>query len=419
MIEGPGGSGKSTLVRKRAKDWACPSSSERYFIHDYELVLFVEGRKLGAIGLEAYLYDLIQVKSEEKRTVVYDWVVENCDKCLFIVDGMDEIKREGNESCQGWEDVEQILKKELFPGCNVLLTTRVSECTTLEQYCHIKVENQGFSKDQANRYINTYFNDNLSDAEPLLTFISDYKALSEELVTNPFCLFLLCIYFNDKQQNNLTQKSTITKTKLFGALIDRIIKTYVRTLFPSAEKRIEKELEIKRSLQTLAFNSGHFQQAVFTESDLKKCEITAESDVLKIGLLTCCYQYDTETDTDYQLYEFPHRSIQDCFLAHHIAETMSPQQQLTIFKENYKKYEWCVFLCGLLDNDEILRDMFSMITVEYTNFLHTLLQYRYNDMQTLRNYRYNGMHILLSSYLEFPARILPAEDPDVPGWKPF
>ena len=71
LIEGIGGSGKSTLVRKIAKDWATPTPpKEQYFPHRFALLIVIEGRKLGELGFEACLNDLIGVKSEEKQMIV-------------------------------------------------------------------------------------------------------------------------------------------------------------------------------------------------------------------------------------------------------------------------------------------------------------------------------------------------------------
>ena len=61
MIEGEGGSGKSTLVRKLCHDWASPpkGTESQYFIHIFYIVLLFEGMKLAERGLDECLDDMI------------------------------------------------------------------------------------------------------------------------------------------------------------------------------------------------------------------------------------------------------------------------------------------------------------------------------------------------------------------------
>ena len=156
MIEGEGGSGKSTLVRKMCHDWAIsPKEAKcKYFIHDFYIVLLFEGLKLGKLGLTACLNEMIGLASDEKRMRVYDWLEENSHRVFIIFDGMDGVSRES----QGWKDVVKVVKeREKFVSSHILLTSRVSECIELEAACDLVVRNLGFRKENALKYVETYF----------------------------------------------------------------------------------------------------------------------------------------------------------------------------------------------------------------------------------------------------------------------
>ena len=161
MLRGDGGTGKSTIVRKIAHDWASPETVKSYFVHRFKTVLFVEGRKLGERGMQACLDDMIEIKSEKN----HNWLVENSNQILLIVDGVDEIGEAKEGSISGWEDLVKILKKEKYPGMNVILTTRPSQASSLEQYCDRIVDNLGFNREQSKRYIHAYFHEDVSLAQ--------------------------------------------------------------------------------------------------------------------------------------------------------------------------------------------------------------------------------------------------------------
>ena len=56
LIEGNGGTGKSTLCRKYSYDWAIAAFDEdAYFVQDFRVLFLLEGCHFGKVGLEHYL----------------------------------------------------------------------------------------------------------------------------------------------------------------------------------------------------------------------------------------------------------------------------------------------------------------------------------------------------------------------------
>ena len=167
LIEGSGGTGKTTLMKHLARDWACNC---RYFVQDFTAVLVFECRKLARIGLEKYLEEMIQVKGEEGAEV-YNWIIENSDKCLVILDGLDEMGNEG----VGIEDIHQILQSTKLPHCKIIATSRISEATRYEEYFDRRIENRGFSDEGKDRYIDKYFEGNPSQCQSVHAFINAHR----------------------------------------------------------------------------------------------------------------------------------------------------------------------------------------------------------------------------------------------------
>ena len=187
----------------------------------------------------------------------------------------------------------------------------------------------------------------------------------------------------------------MTKTKLYSEVHERLIGTYLRHYYESPEERRRKRCEIKQSLEKLAFRATEEEKFVFTVEELRECNITPDKpDVIRTGILTCCYHYDTDTRDEYNLYQFVHRSFCDYWYASYIRYNKTPEQQLKEWKEVSPYLNWGVFLCGLSEDESVLRGMLANIG----DYFHP--------------YDY------IEHYCELPPHILSPANPEFPGWLP-
>ena len=250
-----------------------------------------------------------------------------------------------------------------------------------------------------------YFEDNPSTAEQLQAFVRTNRNVCYDLIANPMCLFLLCTWFKDLDEYEISsQNGKITKCNLYIKVINRIIQTYLRSIYPSASQaeRKGKQQEIETSLQKLANINHAHRQTVFTEEDLRSCNISlGQSDVLKIGLLTSCYTFNKETDEENQLYQFSHKSFQDYFHTCYVCQNMSPDEQCAVW-DDYSSHDEEVFMCGLVKDQEALHYIFSKFV---------------SGISWVRSFY--PIEPLLSSLNEFPPSMLPAEKQSLPGWQPL
>ena len=159
------------------------------------------------------------------------------------------------------------------------------------------------------------------------------------------CLLLLCTYAKERKQDEAPEK--MTKTKLYTEVHERLMDTYLKHHYESPEERKRKRCEIKESLQKLAFLAEKTCKFVFTLDELLTCNLTPQSDVIRIGILTSCYEYDADTRHEYSLYQFVHKSFYDYWYASYLSENKTPEEQMKEWKREFALGNWCVFLYGL------------------------------------------------------------------------
>ena len=102
---------------------------------------------------------------------------------------------------------------------------------------------------------------------------------------------------------------------------------------------------------------------IFTESDLKQCDIEVTSDFDGFGLLKGTQKH--QLPTDITTYNFNHLSIQEFLCAVYIS-LQSQQEQLHLLRKYFNEYSNVfTFVCGLtgLASTEMFQFMYSMLTL--------------------------------------------------------
>ena len=102
---------------------------------------------------------------------------------------------------------------------------------------------------------------------------------------------------------------------------------------------------------------------IFTESDLKQCDIQVTSDFDGFGLLKGTQTHQLLTDVN--TYSFNHLSTQEILCAVYIS-LQSQQEQLNLLREHFDEYpNVFTFVCGLtgLASSEMFQFIYSMLTL--------------------------------------------------------
>ena len=172
LLEGPPGSGKSTVSRQLCRDWAvCELGTE------FELVVFVplrELRKNSKVDLE----DLLK----EAYGTLPDGVVEYIEavdgkRILFILDGYDEIKSQTKEVPTV---IERLLQRSYLQSSSVIVTSRGIAAKGLydNQYLDKRFIIQGLREDEIPVFVRYYFGGSKQN-------VTEVKSLLDRLDADP------------------------------------------------------------------------------------------------------------------------------------------------------------------------------------------------------------------------------------------
>lgn len=252
-IVGAAGCGKSTIVQRIANDWATQSPERPFELPNakfsFEMVIWVRLRHLSKT-LTQYRYQGDLIKNKRTKKVAYDqtfglYLLQNLpslseeiypediadalkqyqNKCLFILDGYDEIA-----SLENQEDNNLVMEmfKSLIHFPNVMVTSRPSYAVpTIVQFD--KVELVGFLPVDCQKYIDHHFSGLQSE---LAQF--GHNRLSELLENNPKIqgvvhipvnLEILCRLLSggSSDSDTLIDLTRITQTKLYFEMVQYLL----------------------------------------------------------------------------------------------------------------------------------------------------------------------------------------------------
>ncbi|XP_041466318.1 uncharacterized protein LOC121416863 [Lytechinus variegatus] len=210
LISALAGRGKTTAVAKMAHDWV--HREEGSGLEDLPLLFVVKFRNTShstSIG-EAIISQLLGDVDDLTPEGLESFIRQHQGVCHIVLDGLDEYAGVSSSS-----NIMRILRREMFPRCRVLVTTRPHLEYIFSQgdlpWVYTKMEIEGFSRDSSHDYIDRFFASVQKDmkANALKVYL-DEQPLIEELVKTPlFCLMVCHLWSED-----LLQRDTTTQTEL-------------------------------------------------------------------------------------------------------------------------------------------------------------------------------------------------------------
>ena len=220
LIEGDPGMGKSTYCQKLAYDWATKQNALDPSFPDIDALLLLKCHDVKSSILEAIDDQVLPAEIDDQaKECFFKFVRENQSKVLLVLDGLDEM--DSTEMKRIYDLVEG---KELS-GCHVILTSRHEVGSKLRRYCDTLWEIVGFTAEDANSFIRTYFkNINREDLlENLLEKIrySRYSHELRNLSKNPLNVTLLCVLCED-----LEGVFPTSRTELYTEIVLCVLRRY-------------------------------------------------------------------------------------------------------------------------------------------------------------------------------------------------
>ena len=217
LIEGDPGMGKSTYSQKLAYDWATNQNELDPSFPDIEVLLLLKCHEVKSSIWKAVDDQILPAEIDDQaRECFFKFVRENQSKVLLVLDGLDEM--DSTEMKRIYDLVEG---KELS-DCHVILTSRHEVGRKLRRYCDTLWEIVGFTEEDANSFIRTYFK-NIKREDLLENLLKKiwYSHELRNLSKNPLNVTLLCVLCED-----LEGVFPTSRTELYTEIVLCVLRRY-------------------------------------------------------------------------------------------------------------------------------------------------------------------------------------------------
>ena len=348
LVQGAPGVGKSTFALEIAKKWSVFESMEVF-----ELVLLFQLRQPYSHHA-SNLKDLLQVYWHDPSTIddATDYFNrKEGDGLLFILDGLDELPAE----LLGSSVYMQLLQGSYLPKATILLTTRPSVTSCVEQVCDSRlsknIEVLGFLSNDIDTYARKFFND--EEAEHFLQYVYSHPHIKSMMYIPLNTAIVVEIYrcFTNSQSG---RKLPMTLTQLYTELCLCLLVRYIKgkgmefkqeclregTLVARLAFLPQKVQQQLKEIATVAFRGICEQKVVF----YKLCADFEHMDFMNKCERLVCFGSDTECS-----FNFLHLTVQEFLAAFHIS-LLPEDMQIELLKVHQSKpyfFQVWRFLAGL------------------------------------------------------------------------
>ena len=287
-------------------------------------------------------------------------------KVLILCDGFDELIQP--------EPIQSILNKSLHPHVKVIVTTRPHGITLLRQLGSQAIEGTanilGFNNLQISEYIVLFYKarKNTSQGQRLYNHLMNEKPHLLELARIPIRLEMICIVWSVRE--DLGEHLVDLYIRFIQYLLDHLEKkqSYKRT----PENLIMDEYKpLLLRIASLANSWDRFGrlQTVMSYSELGEHLGEYLQDAIDLG---CIVKYNPSSNLSTSDWMFTHLSLQEFFLAYHLANTEDDKEIKDYTKKCssigrlQKQKVVLSFLCGLNPDhaNKVIQTVVKTITDE-------------------------------------------------------
>jgi len=348
------GIGKTTLANEICVKWA----RDGFLSEDFDVVLLIPLRLAQGKSVEEVM--VRHIGDEEAYKQIKK---SRGDRCLIILEGLDEIAMERQES----DDflVRVIKEYTQLERAIITITSRPHACIDVKAGRIVEIV--GFGNAEIKQFAEKSFAD-VHTVEEFLLQLNEYPHI-HSLCYIPMNLVMIVDIFqvNKKLPPTLTDLYQFFTVMAVHRQINKDSKNkalHLPVAVPVVNEKLHKVLKgIPRVAVTTIFvlsrlayhgffdwyskvgNQRKDPKIIFTMEDLTQCDIKVTVDWDGYGLLKVTHTH--QLPTDIITYNFSHLTIQEFLCAVYIS-TLSDQDQQCILSENFDDYpNVFIFLCGL------------------------------------------------------------------------
>ena len=379
------GIGKTTLAHHICVKWA----RDGFLAEDFDAIILIPLRSVQQRSLE-------EVTMEHIGEENYQQMKKSAgSKCLIILEGLDEMTLDRRQNDLFL--VRLIKECTLLEEAIVIITSRPHACEEIDAGRRIEVV--GFGKDEITEFVEKSFSREPQCVEEFLRQLDEYPQLhslcyvplhllmvvyifhySEKrlpsTLTELYQLFIVMTLKRQVKKENVAKKPSCSSVAVTAAAAADSVEESLCVMLRGIPK---ETVGIVLCLSRLAYRGffdwychrqgEHFwvkwkePKMIFTESDLKQCDIQVTSDFDGFGLLKGTQTHQLLTDIN--TYSFNHLSTQEILCAVYIS-LQSQQEQLRLLREHFDEYpNVFTFVCGLtgLASSEMFQFIYSMLTL--------------------------------------------------------
>ena len=213
LVYGRPGIGKSTFCKKAAYDW---SKTLKEILKNFYVLILIKLRDVCDVGnIRDVLHASKLLASDGPISVnsLYDYIINNQDKVLLILDGYDEYSCAKEHS-----PILAIWNGEQLRDCHVIVTTRQLKCDELRGPSHVQLEIQGFKSWERIRTYARKFLAGEQDCDKFMSYLLGKDLL--DMAEIPLLLLMLCILWKEKHHEGLPKLRADIFTQFIQTMLD-------------------------------------------------------------------------------------------------------------------------------------------------------------------------------------------------------
>ena len=343
LVYGRPGIGKSTFCKKAVYDW---SKALREILTNFCILLLIKLRDVCDVGnIRDVLRASKLLASDGPISVdsLYDYIINNQDEVLLILDGYDEYSFAEEHS-----PILEIWKCEQLRDCHVIVTTRQLKCDELRGPSHVQLEVQGFKSWEQIKTFARKFLVREQDLDEFIHYIRE-KYLNY-IVEIPLFLLMLCNLWKGKYHVELPKSRADIFTQFIQTILNHKGGSHQPMPFQEVTSTVAKE--DLSNLGKVAFEALLQDRLYVRCSELPGNISRSFQKLSEVGLFQIVNL--TSLNPEKGAY-FIHKSVQEFLAAWHIneevlsikGESTSSLSKVESFEKIAKMNEVLKFACEL------------------------------------------------------------------------